>query len=61
MEILKKIIEMITTTTTTTTTAPPTTTTIAISTPSYAEWSGEKQRSGGYQGQGYFQKRNGTQ
>ena len=58
MEILKKIIEMITTTTTT---APPTTTTIAISTPSYAEWSGEKQRSGGYQGQGYFQKRNGTQ
>jgi len=58
MEILKKIIEMITTTTAA---APPPTTTIAISTPSYADWSGEKQRSGGYQGQGYFQKRNGTQ
>ena len=58
MEILKKIIEMITTTAAA---APPPTTTIAISTPSYAEWSGEKQRSGGSQGQGYFQKRNGTQ
>lgn len=57
MEILNKIIEMITTTAA----APTTTTTITISTPSYAEWSGEKQRSGGYQGQGYFQKRNGTQ